>query len=292
MYTRIGFTGTVIGLTLFLNTAICQTNQADETPLPLLNKKLLLLRSMALQSATARRIEASQHSSEAKALLEQAREAERQAQILLQQNDFSGSEALMDEGLRLFSAAARNVADHNRDKDREQKRYHELSERIDSFSQAFARIATEKGPATLNLLNRTEADAKLRQASQLYQEQRFREANQALEQVLVKLERALTEARNQETLVRVLEFASAEEEYAYEIERNHSHEMLIQLLLSQDKLNPGSRTMINRFIELNANARTEADSLAHQGNHAAALQKLESGTQQLIRALRVAGMAF
>ena len=118
------------------------------------------------------------------------------------------------------------------------------------------------------------------------------EANQELEQALTKLEQALTEARDQETLVRTLEFASPVEEYDYEIERNHSHEMLVRLMLSQQDLNPASRAMIDRFVELNEVARIEAGALAKRNKHSEALQKLEAGTQQLIRALRVAGMAL
>ena len=291
---RIEFAAGFIGLTLalLLNTAVAQNGQLDDGRRSLLHNKLLLLQSMTEQSAAAQRIEASQHSREAKALLAQAREAHRQAQALLEQEDYAGSEARINEGLRLFSEAARNVADLKRESTKEQQRYQELSERIDSFHQAFARIVKEKGPATLNLLDQTGVDAKRKQASKLYGEQRYREANLELEQVLAKLEHALTKARDQETLVRALEFASAEDEYAYEVERNHSHEMLVRLLLSQENLNPARRAMIDRFMELNSNARVEADTLARQGDHTAALQKLESGTQQLVRALRVAGMAF
>ena len=278
-----------LALLLVLNTALGQSGPDRRR---LLDNKLQLLQSMVTQSPAARRIEASQHSHEAKALLERARAAHRQARDLLEQGDLAVSEERMNEGLRLIGEAARGVADPQREDSREQQRYAELNERIDSFRQAFARIVSEKGDAALELLDQTGIDAKQSEASQLQAEQRYREANLALEQVLAKLEQALTKARDQETLVRVLTFDSVEEEYAYELERNNSHEMLVRLLLAQEGLNQASRALIDRFIELNASARAEADELVRQGEHAAALKKLEDGTQQLVRALRVAGMAL
>lgn len=269
--------------------AVVQLAQTETQPLA---NKLKLLTIMVTSSPAAQRIEASEHSTEAKALLVQAREAHEQAQHYLEQGQLDAAERFLDEGLRVFGTAARTVTNRERAQAGERKRYADLQDRIASFRTAFASIVAEKGAMTATVLDATALQARLDQADALQQEQRYQEANLPLSQALTMLEQALAEVRAEETLVRTLEFASPEAEYAYEVERNRSYEMLVKLMLSEASASAASRTMIAQFSRRNDTARVQAETLAAAGDAAAALEALEGGTQQLVRALRLTGLPF
>ncbi|MDX1606500.1 MAG: hypothetical protein R3202_09935 [Candidatus Competibacterales bacterium] len=250
--------------------------------------KLKLLGNLVSDSPAAQRIESSEHSTESQARLKAARAAHDEARQLLDQGLTAEAEARIDAGLRAFSNAARNVSDHERQNNQARRQYQERLERIDSFREALARVVADKGASVG--LDPALLDRRLERAEQLHGEARYPEASRELELALGELEQALTAARDQETLVYTTEFASPQEAYDYELERNRSHAMLVELMLSRQEIAAPTRTMIEQFVERNSTARSQAETLAGEGQPEAALEVLEQGTEHLIRALRLAGV--
>ncbi|MFO1352092.1 MAG: hypothetical protein U1F68_16000 [Gammaproteobacteria bacterium] len=255
-----------------------------------LTNKLKLLEAMVQRSPAAQRIDQSTHSSEAKALLAAARDAFTQARQSLERAELEAATRYLDEGLRAFGIAARSVADPAQEQESEHQRYDGLHDRIVSFRESFARVLAEKGAATASALNEKEVVARLQQAEILANQGRYREANTALAPALDTLEAALAKARDKETLIRTLDFKSPQEEYAYELERNRSHEMLIQLMNAEQSLPKSSRAPIEQLVARNRELRARAETLLSAGDTSAAIKALEEGTQQLVRALRLGGM--
>ena len=161
-----------------------------------------------------------------------------------------------------------------------------------SFREAFARVVTEKGAAAAALFDQTRFAKQLAQAEDRARERRYREANGYLTQALASVEQALAQARDQETLIQALTFATPQDEYAYELERNRSHRLLIELMLAERAPAAASQALIEQFLVTNDAARAQALALAEQGDIAAAIAALEQGTRALVRALRVTGLAF
>lgn len=271
--------------------ASAQTAGADDKRR--LDNKLKLLKSMAYNSPVARRIENAAGAEQARAQLQKARNAYEQAQQHLQYDELEAAETALNQGLHTFGRAARSAADPQREQALERERYQELYKRIRSFSDAFSRIAEEKGRTLETILDENAIKTHLNEAQKLRSRGRYKEANQRLVRALAKIEQALSKARHRETLIRTLQFGTLEEEYAYELERNRSHHMLVQLMLAErDTLTDSSRIMIAQFVARSGKAREQAAYLAHKNDMRAALDTLEQGTMQLVRALRVLGMPF
>ena len=98
------------------------------------------------------------------------------------------------------------------------------------------------------------------------------------------------EIREGQTLVRALNFETAEEEYDYEMGRNQSHFMLLQFAYG-DKKPVG--TVVARINELRVIAekfRSRAEMKAAEGAHAEAIELLNESTNRLLGAIRMSGV--
>ena len=127
-------------------------------------------------------------------------------------------------------------------------RYSELLKQALSFQEAFARVVAEKGPG-VNALLPKDTYPQLQQAQHLAADNKHDEANALLAKVCDHMALALSRARAHETVVHNLVFDSPVEEYAYERERNRSHEMLIDMVLAERNPSPGNRQIIQKFPE-------------------------------------------
>ena len=96
--------------------------------------------------------------------------------------------------------------------------------------------------------------------------------------------------RSGQTLVRSLRFASKEEEYHYEIDRNDTHSMLIGLLVDEKKKSDAMRQKIVDYVAQADLLRQQAEAYAKDGAHEQAIELLEQSTRQLVRAIRSAGI--
>lgn len=107
---------------------------------------------------------------------------------------------------------------------------------------------------------------------------------------LAALKRNIQRLREGDTLTRSLNFATPNEEYLYEIDRNDTHIMLVAILL-KDKMNdPDTVKRVNANMSKAQDIRSQAEKLAEQGDMKAAIQKLEASTKQIVRAIRAAGI--
>ena len=257
----------------------------------LLNNKLMLLDRLANRSPSMQRIEQSDDA-EAKQLLENARQAYQQANIFLTKNKFEQSGQFIDEGLRALSQAAQSVVDIRRQDDRFRRLYSDLKERVASFIKAFQAVVLEKGTKAVDLLDQGMVQELVAEAEDLAQAEHFKEANQRLVTAAGMLESALSRARDKETLVHALVFNSPEEEFAYELQRNDSYELLIKLMVSEETIVGSAQGYIQKKAVENQRIKEAAKALAEQGDLKAALSKIENATEQLVKALRMGGVGF
>jgi hypothetical protein len=91
--------------------------------------------------------------------------------------------------------------------------------------------------------------------------------------------------------VRSLNFASKEEEYHYEIDRNDTHLMLIKVLVEEKRAaNPALDQQVGGFVTKARELRNKAEAAAGHKDHAEAVKLLEESTAELVRAIRNAGI--
>ena len=118
----------------------------------------------------------------------------------------------------------------------------------------------------------------------------LRTARATLDRAYLVAKAAISSMRSGDTLVRSLTFASAEEEYHYEIDRNDTHQMLVKVLLAEKRSSAAADAMVQGFVDKASTLRERAEGTARGGDHRAAIRLLEDSTRELVRAIRGAGI--
>ena len=184
----------------------------------------------------------------------------------------------MFEGVRL--AAPKQVADAKQRTD-----YNARLESTRALVDAQKRIAAEKGgPRAAEPAQ--QAEALIADGEKLVAAGKLTEGRAKVDQAYWIVKAAIGTARNGDTLVRSLNFATPEEEYHYEIDRNDTHRMLVQMLL---KDRGGADAMVNQSVSASGRLRTQAEAEAGE-DHKTAIKTLEESTRELVKAIRAAGV--
>jgi hypothetical protein len=239
-------------------------------------------------SSASRQIEAS-GKPEALELRRKARAAFEQSQAALRGGDLAAAQQLLNAASRTLFEGARLAAPPEDKAKRQQAEYQARLNDARAMLDAQRRVVMEKG-------GEAEAVALVTRVEQLLvdaEAQAPRAPGQALalaDQAYHLSRAALGSLRGGETLVRSLNFASKAEEYRYELDRNDSHRMLVNLLLKEKRDVPGIDRMVQGFIDKSAALREEAASKAASQDFETAVKLLEDATRELVRAIRSAGV--
>ena len=213
--------------------------------------------------------------------------------LALDANDIKQCEMHLRQGLEAMSAASRMVKDDKRVKVARKQRYQQLHERVTSFADAYDRVVAEKSMAEVGgLLDRSQINASVKKAEALAQKGDYMTANKHLFQAANSVEAALTQARDKETLIHQLKFETPEDEYAYELQRNNSNQLLIVVVKRKEPPQGTNIKYIEKLAAENDALRQEAESLFKQGKVRPAIETLEKGTDKLTFVLRLLGVSF
>jgi len=281
-----------VGLLLWLTVFGAQTAGADPAAPPRQDQIETRLRSVGRligQSSVSRRIEASGNA-EALERRAQAREAYRRALEARDAGDLAQAERLLAEAGKLMFEAAR-LADRNRvNEDREHADFSARRESVKSLLDAQRRISAEKAGIANAAETSRAIEELLGQADHLADAKQWPQAQAALNKAYLVAKAAVSSMRAGSTLVHSLNFATPEEEYRYELDRNDTHLMLVKVLAGEKaKLQQGS-AMREEFARKAAELRGEAEKASAAGDYAGAIRLLEDSTRQLVREIRSLGV--
>lgn len=202
--------------------------------------------------------------------------------------DRDGSVALLGQATRSMFEAVRLAGGEDSEHEGSAVSFEARARSIEALSDALSRIGKEKhGEGSAEALS-GEVKSTLRRARTLHEQGDSRQAQVLIASAYDKAKRAIEELRGGETLVRTLNFATKEEEYHYELDRNDTHTMLLDVLARDGARQ--STAMTDRFLEKARSLRTRAEQEAAGGRHEAAVRSLELSTKELIRALRSTGV--
>lgn len=219
-----------------------------------------------------------------------AREVHRQASEAFKAGELEKASRLLPQASALMFEAVRMAAPEQVTGDKLRIDFDSRMESVRSLLAAQKRIAAEKP----GLAGAREASASIErlmtEARDLASADRLVEARTRLDQAYYVAKAAIGSMRGGDTLVRSLNFATKEEEFKYELDRNDTHKMLIQVLLADRRANPNIENMVRNFMEKAARLREQADGAARQGDFPAAIKLLEDSTGELVRAIRGAGV--
>ncbi len=242
-------------------------------------------------SSAARQIESSK-APEAIARRDKARETYKAARAALQSGDLVRASTLLSEVRSTFFEAVRMAAPEEVLAKKLENDYRARLDSVNALLAAYKRVAGEKGSAgkmvadTVAQIDRLVADAAV-----LAQGGKFREGRAELDRAYLVAKASISSLRSGDTLVRTLNFASKEEEYHYEIDRNDTHQMLIKVLVEEKRAgNPTLDQQVQGFTGKARELRSAAEGAAARRDHAQAVKLLEDSTAELVKAIRNAGI--
>ena len=262
-----------------------------ESPTPQnVETRLGYVQRLLTESSAAKKVEQSGNS-QAIAMKAEAQAHFDRAKEFHAAGDESAAEAELKESIRLLTEAAR--ATHGGDAAVTPKQSNDYGQRRDSveaLAKAHDRIATEKGLDDMNRELQARVAADLSASDAMLEEGKAGEARAKLDDTYEAVKSSLESLRGGDTLVRELNFETKEDEYLYEVDRNDTHQMLVQVLFAEKMESSPMRATAEGFIDTAAAMRADAEDAAAKKKYEEAIELLEKSTKELIRAIRSAGV--
>jgi len=246
-------------------------------------EKLLTESSAAMQIQASSSPEALAGRDAALAHFDKARAAE-------QAGDLETANAELSVATRKMMQAVSLAGQSGRVQDKKVRDFHNREESINALLDAHSRVMQENGKAAEAKELENQVQSNLTEANRLIELGKVDEGRQLLDETYVATKAAVDQIRDGETLVRSLNFASKEEEYHYELDRNDTHLMLVQVLLDEKMKDERIRKQVRPFLDEAGDLRKRAEKEAVKGNYEDAVTTLEESTRQVARAIRMAGI--
>ncbi len=240
-------------------------------------------------SSGAKRIDASDNA-QAKELREQARTAVAAAEASFASGDMAGATVKLQQATETMFKAVRVIGTGAEGEAKRERDFDGKAKSVDVLLSAVERIAAEKGGKDAVLRRAKAIRTRAASAQHLADIHQLADARKLIDAVYEDAKLELEQLRGGETLVRSLNFASKEEEYHYEIDRNDTHQMLLKVLLDDEKSTEATRKRIADFVAESEYLRARAEAQAKDGAFAKAVESLEESTKGLQRAIRSAGV--
>ena len=268
---------------------------ARAAPLPenkeQLERRLAAMAILVEKSSAARQIEASAIP-QAMALRVKARGLRQQADDAVKAGNYANASALLDQVAKTMLESVRLAAPEQVTGKKKQRDFDNRMESVKTLLAAQQRISAEKRLGTKGTETSDTIAAKLRDAAALAAAGKLDEGRMLLDQVYLTTKLAVEGLRHGDTMVRSLNFATKQEQYRYELDRNDTHKMLIKVLL--EKKRASNATLDNRTVQQHLQQATDlrknAEAAATKLDFESGIRLLEGSTKQLVAAIRSAGV--
>lgn len=254
-----------------------------------LARRLESVETLIEKSSAAKQIETSANP-DALARRDQARELRRQAAKAYAAQDYGKSIKLLDNAAKALFEGVRLAAPEQVMQQKNRRDFESRLESVKVLLAAQKRIGSEKHLDAKEGAVSRKIEGLMQQANTLAAANRLVEARVALDQAYQVAKTAISGLREGDTLVRSLHFATKEEEYRYEIDRNDTHKMLVKILLAEKRGTQSVDAMVQKFLGQAAQLRAAAEALAAKGDFEGGVKTLEDSTTELVRAIRGAGV--
>jgi len=259
---------------------------ADETAL---SSDFKMAQSLIATSSIAKHIFASQNV-EAKSLQEQAREYFEKARKASEAGDKETAKDYLNKAKSTMFKAGQQLGNNKSSTEKAKQDYTHRYDNVASLLTALQRINKENGRSEDGDKIEKDIKDKMQEAQKLFDKGDEKKAKELIDIAFTRAKNSLIDLRDGKTLVRSLNFASKEEEYHYELDRNDTHKMLVKVLLKDKMKDPKTAARVKENIDKADALRIEAEQLAISKNFTEAVQTLENSTKQIVRAIRAAGI--
>ena len=255
-----------------------------------LERRLASVATLIEQSTAAKQIEASAKP-EALVMRGKARELRKQAEDAYTAGNYVDASRLLDQAAKMLFDGVRLASPEQINGEKKQRDFDNRMESVKALLAAQKRISAEKREGAKGAETSNKMEAQIREAAALAAAGKLDQGRTLLDQVYLTAKVAIEGLREGDTLVRSLNFASKEEEYLYEVDRNDTHKMLIKVLLNEKRAsNAGLEGMVQKYIDQADALRVSAEAMAAKKEFEAGIKLLEDSTKELVRAIRGAGV--
>ena len=255
-----------------------------------LKRKLDSVATLIEKSSAAKQLESSKVP-EALAKRDKARELHQQAEQAYGTENYTNATSLLDQSTKMMFEAIRLASPQQVTHEKKQSDFDNRMESVKALLAAQKRISVEKNAGAKGKEISSKIEAQMQEATALAAAQKLDQGRAVLDQAYVTAKESIESLRGGATLVRSLNFATKEEEYRYEIDRNDTHQMLVKVLLDEKRANnPGLEGMVQKYLEQAASLRKSAEVSAAKSEYATGIKLLEDSTKELVRAIRGAGV--
>lgn len=279
--------GLIFGVPIFLAVAGVYANQPDSAAA--VESRLAYVEKLVFESSAATNIAQSGNPQAAKIRLLAEQHFER-AREYKDAGNFPAAEAALNESIRAMQKAVQSLNEPNVASNKERQDFETRRRTVEAMLAAHRRISEEKGTMTRHYELKASIESQLAVSDEQLKTGQVGEAQVSLDAGYQEVTAAVEVLRNGDTLIRELNFATDEDEYLYELDRNDTHRMLIQVLLTERLQDDRLRGTADGFIAKAHTLRDEAEKAAAEKHHAAAITLMERSTAELIRAIRSAGI--
>ncbi len=275
---------TVLNLGLLAVSANAEPAKSRDT-----SARLSYVERLLTESSAAQKVEAS-GSPRALELKADAQAHFDNARQLYDGGNAEAAEAELGAAIRLLTEAARAANGGATVSQKQTDDYGQRRESVEALAKAHDRIAIEKGLDEMNSELQARVSTELSASDALLQAGKAEEARAALDSTYETVKSSLESLRDGDTLVRELHFETKEDEYLYELDRNDTHQMLVQVLFAEKMESSPMRATAETFINKAVALRGDAENAAGKKKYEEAIELLEESTKELIRAIRSAGV--
>lgn len=272
------------GLALALGALAADAPPADSRQ-RLVEQKMRLVESL-IQSPAAKKAAAESGGlvSEGEHLLGDARKA-------LAAGDFETATKSLDAALKAATkASSRNTQGTAFSESAQRSSLADLQEQVKTYRAAIVDLGRDSSKASEAKALLGQVDGLASEGEKLAQGQRLAEANKKLADAYKLAVEGLSRLRSGQTVTMSLKFDTPADEYAYELKRYGSNEILVDMMQAEGKAQGGSAAMVSNFIGEARRLKAQAASEAAGGQHGVAVKTMEQAVQQLNRALQMMGV--
>jgi hypothetical protein len=285
LFVRIFATGlTGIALVVAGEAALAEASASSDV-----SSRLVYVERLLTESSAAKKVDAS-GKAEAIRMKSEAQAHFDKAKALADSGDNEAAEGELRESIRLMTTAARAANGDAKVSQKQTDDYGSRKESVTALAKAHDRIATEKGMKEMNASLQQQVAADLAASDELLAAGKGEEARATLDATYESVKASLESLRGGDTLVRELNFETPEDEYHYELDRNDTHRMLVEVLLAEKMQASPMRKTADGFIAKAGELRAEAEQAAGKNKFEEAIRLLEESTKEFIRAIRSAGV--
>lgn len=228
-------------------------------------------------------------SAKAKAQREQAVAKYEEARAQAANGGYAAASESLTQAWRLMYEAV-NLVDESASTHAKKKRHFAArQESVKALLAAQRRVWEEKHGTNKNAVAASAEKLKA-EAERLLAADKVDEALAVLKEAYNKITDSLIEMRQGETKERLLTFATPEDEYKYEREKNLSLRALVDEMVEQKKPDESAMARIREFVAEGERAGKRAESTAASGKFAEAIEEMGLSTREYIKAIRAAGV--